>query len=409
MRYSGIINIYWFLFKFDCMDISIFFEPLELPDLNFTEESAGQRMGDLIRSYLDKENFPELGDVDIALVGVNEDRMAIGNEGCALAPNHIRSQLYKLFRGDYNPRIADLGNIKQGFAINDTYFALSSVLSELIKNKIVPLIIGGSQDLTFSNYLAYESLGQVINIVGIDSIFDLGKSQNELDSRSYLKKIILQQPNFLFNYTNIGYQSYFVDPESIKLMKNLYFDVYRLGVVRSKLEDTEPLVRNADMLTVDISAVRQSDAPGNGNASPNGFYGEEICQIMRYAGLSDKLSSIGFYEMNPKFDINNQTAHLTAQMIWYFIDGFYNRQHDHPYKDKEDYIKYTVSIKDHKDQLVFYKSKKSDRWWMDVPVKTNYRNVYERHHLVPCSYNDYEIACKDDIPDRWWQAYQKLM
>ena len=96
-------------------------------------------------------------------------------------------------------------------------------------------------------------------------------------------------------------------------------------------------------------------------------------------------------------------------MIWYFIEGFYNRKHDHPYKDKSDYVKYTVSIKDHKDQIVFYKSKKSDRWWMDVPVKKSFKNIYERHHLVPCSYNDYEVACKDDIPDRWWQAYQKLM
>ena len=192
-------------------------------------------------------------------------------------------------------------------------------------------------------------------------------------------------------------------------MKNLYFDVYRLGAVRENLEEVEPLVRNADMISVDVSAVRQSDAPGNGNASPNGFYGEEICKIIRYAGLSDKLSSIGFYEVNPRLDVNNQTAHLVAQMMWHFVDGYYNRKHDHPYKDKKDYVKYTVSIKDHKDQLIFYKSKKSDRWWMDVPVKNNYKNIYEKHHLVPCSYSDYETACKDDVPDRWWQAYQKLM
>ncbi|OQX76205.1 MAG: arginase [Bacteroidetes bacterium 4484_249] len=391
------------------MDISIYFEPLKLPELQIGEDSTSQRMGDLFRSYLNKDNFPELGDVDIAIIGVKEDRKAINNKGCANAPDYVRNQLYKLFKGDYNPRIADLGNIKQGHKIEDTYFALTTIISELIKNKITPLIIGGSQDLSFANYRAYESLGQVINIVGIDSVFDLGKTEQELNSQTYLNKIILHQPNFLFNYTNIGYQSYFVDPESINLMKNLYFDIYRLGKIRNNLEDAEPLTRNADMITVDISSIRQSDAPASGNASPNGFYGEEICQIMRYAGLSDKLSSIGFYELNPELDINNQTAHLVAQMIWYFIDGYYNRKHDHPYKDKDEYIKYTVSIKNHKDQLIFYKSKKSERWWMDVPVKTNYKSIYERHHLVPCSYNDYEVACKDDIPDRWWQAYQKLM
>ena len=391
------------------MDISFYFEPVELPDYKFKEETTGHRLGDSIRSYVNKDNFPDLGDVDIAIVGVTEERNAVNNIGCAHAPDYIRNHLYKLFRGDFSPQIADLGNIKEGHKIEDTYFALASIVAELIKNKIIPVILGGSQDLTFANYMAYEALGQVINIVGIDSVFDLGKTEQRLDSQSYLNKIILHQPNFLFNFTNIGYQSYFVDPEAIVLMKNLYFDVYRLGEIRKNLEDAEPLVRNADMITLDISAIRQSDAPGNNNASPNGFYGEEICQIMRYAGLSDKLSSIGFYEINPRLDVNNQTAHLVAQMIWYFIDGFYNRKHDHPHKDKRDYVKYTVSIKDHKDQLIFYKSKKSDRWWMDVPVKSNYKNIYERHHLVPCSYSDYEIACKDDIPDRWWQAYQKLM
>jgi len=391
------------------MDISLYFEPLELPDFNFKSEEVSHKLGDLIRSYVDKDSFPEYGDVDMAIIGVKEDRKSVNNEGCAHAPDYVRAELYKLFRGDYSPRIADLGNIKQGHSIEDTYFALSSAISELIKNKTIPIIIGGSQDLTYANYLAYESLGQVINVVAVDSMFDLGKNEDELDSRTYLNKIILHQPNFLFNYTNVGYQSYYVDPGSINLMKNLYFDVYRLGNIRENMEEIEPLARNADMFTVDISAVRQSDAPGNNNAGPNGFYGEEMCRIMRYAGLSDKLSSIGFYEVNPQFDRDNQTARLVSQMIWYFIEGYYNRQHDHPYKDKDEYVKYTVSIKEHKDQLVFYKSKKSDRWWMDVPVKKHYKNVYERHHLVPCSYNDYEVACKDDVPDRWWQAYQKLM
>jgi arginase family enzyme len=391
------------------MDISLYFEPVHLTDNDFSLNTGGQRLGDLIRRNLKNENFPDLSDTDIAIIGVNEERRAIGNPGCSHAPDFVRNQFYKLFRGDFKPKIADLGNIKQGHQVEDTYFALTTTLAELIKNKIIPVIIGGSQDLTFANYKAYESLGQVINILAVDSQFDLGDTEKEINSQSYLNKIILHQPNFLFNYTNIGYQTYMVDKESVKLMKNLYFDIYRLGVIRKQMEETEPLLRNADMITVDLSSVRQPDSPGNGNASPNGFYGEEICQIMRYAGLSDKVTSMGIYEFNPKYDQRHQTAQLIAQMIWYFVEGFYNRKNEHPGTEINDYIKYTVSIKDHKDQLVFYKSKKSDRWWMDVPVKSNYKNIYERHHLVPCSYGDYETACNDDIPDRWWQAYQKLM
>ena len=392
------------------MDLSFafYFEPVHITSFKFASDTQPKRLGDVINSYLEINEFPDASQCDIAIIGIKEDRKSINNEGCAKAPDVIRNYLYKLYAGNYNIRIADLGNIKPGFKIEDTYFAVTSVIAELLKNDIVPVIIGGGQDLTYANYLAYENLGQIINIVHVDDSFDLGSTDDPLNSKTYVSKIITHQPNFLFNYTNMGYQTYFVDQKAIDLMKKLYFDTYRLGVVRSNLQEVEPIVRNADMLCFDISAIKQSDAPGNGNASPNGFYGEEACQITRYAGLSDKLTSIGFYEINPTLDVNGQTSHLAAQMIWHFIDGFYNRKKDFPHKQKEEYIKYVVSIKNHQD-IIFYKSKKSDRWWMEVPCPVNLQVKYERHYLVPCSYNDYQTACNDDIPDRWWQAYQKLM
>jgi len=299
------------------MDISTFFSPVDLPGFHQEDEAQGQlRMADVIGIYSEEGNFPDYTTADLAVIGVKDDRNAVNNDGCELAPDTVRSYLYKLFPGPYTNKIVDLGNIRKGFNVADTYFALSSTVSELISNNVLPIIIGGGQDLTFANYKAYENLGQIINIVAIDPMFDLGKTENELDSQSFLSSIIVHQPNYLFNYANIGYQSYFIDQDALKLMKNLFFDTYRVGIVRESLEEVEPIVRNADMLSFDISSVRFADAPGNGNASPNGFYGEEACQIVRYAGISDKLTSIGFYEINPRFDHHGQTAHLVAQMIW---------------------------------------------------------------------------------------------
>lgn len=391
------------------MNISVFFEPIELPNIQpaFSQQKA--RLIDIIQSFNENSGFPDLEKVDIAIIGVTEDRNSISNEGCKDAPEHVRKYLYSLFQGPNKPRIADLGNVKNGHSVSDTYFAVSQIISELISNNVLPIIIGGSQDITYANYLAYEKLGQIVNIVSVDSSFDLGTIESDIDAKSYLSKIILHEPNYLFNYANIGYQTYFVDQEAIRLMKNLYFDAYRLGVVRSNMEEVEPVVRNADILSFDISAIRQSDAPGNQNASPNGFYGEECCQITRYAGMSDKLSSIGFYEFNPKFDNNGQTAQLVAQMIWYFIEGYYNRKGDFPFKNKEDYKKFYVPIENHDNELEFVKSKNSDRWWMKVPCKSSEKAKYERHYMVPCSYSDYLKANDHDIPDKWWQVYQKLM
>lgn len=351
-----------------------------------------------------------MSEYDIALIGVPEERGALNNSGCDNAPNELRKYLYDLFPGQWSSRIADLGNIKKGYTLNDTLFALTEVMTSLISNKVFPIVIGGSQSLTFAMYKAYESLDKIINIAVIDPRFDLGGDQDiELNSMNYLSKIILLKPNYLFNYTNIGYQTYFTDQSEIDLMSKLLFDTYRLGQVNADFKEIEPLVRNADLISFDMGAVRASDAPANGNASPNGFTGEQACQTTRYAAMSEKLSAIGFFELNPLFDRNGITSFLLAEMIWYVFEGYNQRKKDTPSLVNDDFIKYTVPTQDFKDGITFYKSRKTDRWWMEVICGNDNRLKYASHYIVPCSYNDYVTACESDIPDRWWQVYQKLM
>jgi arginase family enzyme len=325
-----------------------------------------------------------------------------------LAPDSVRSFLYRLFGGSFDAKVADLGNILEGHSVEDTYYAVKSSVDFLVRNNILPIIIGGSQDLTYAQFLGYKDLEQTINIVSIDSVFDLGNPDEETSNLSYLGKIILHQPNYLFNYSNIGYQSYLVDQSSMDMMTRLFFDVYRLGQIRDKIEEAEPIIRQADMVTFDITSIKHSDAPANPNASPNGFYAEEACQMMRYAGMNDRLSSLGIYELNPAFDISGKTAHLAAQMIWCFMDGYYNRKNDYPSRTNPDYMRFHVVMEDEKHEINFYKSKKSDRWWMEIPYPPHKNLKFERHTLIPCNYKDYDMATKNEIPDRWWQTYQKL-
>lgn len=389
-------------------EFSDYFEPVDIASLNGGEAYPRSTLSEIIDAYRERDFFPVLEEAHIAIIGVGEERRSFNNKGCMYAPDAVRRYLYGLYQGNYKARIVDLGNIKPGHNIEDTYFALKEVVNRLLRVQIVPVIIGGSHDLTFPQYLGYEEVHSTINIVSVDNSFNLGDADSVFDARSWLGKIILHQPNHLFNFSNIAYQTYLVDPKGIDLMAKLNFDTYRLGFVQKNLEEAEPIVRHADVLSFDMSAIRQSDASGNGNAGPNGLYGEEACQIMRYAGMSDKLSSVGIYEVNPGLDKRGHTAHLAAQMIWYFMEGFYSRKKDFPFKNIADYTKYRVSIKGHKSELVFYKSSISERWWMEVPYPGDKRLKYERHHLVPCSYRDYETACKEEMPDRWWQTYQKL-
>lgn len=393
------------------MSLTDFFTPIDLKNIIPKNGYYTSQLGSKINSY--SVSFPDLEEkVDIAIIGVQEDRNAINNPGCALAPDYIRNKLYLLHEGNYKTRIVDLGNIRQGATVTDTYFALKTVVGELVKNDVIPVILGGGQDLTYAQYLGYEQLEQKVDLVVIDSHFDLNDDEPDAESiettsESYLNKIFLHEPNYLFNYSNLGYQTYYASQDSLRVMEKLYFDVHRLGELSGNVSAAEPVIRNANMISFDMSAIRSSDAMGNANAGPNGFYGEEACQLVRYAGFNDKLTSIGFYEFNPAYDSNGQTAALIAQMIWYFFDGFYNRKKDFPLNPKSQYLIYKTSLKHDEHELVFVKSKKSGRWWMQVPYPTGgSRN--ERFHLVPCQYDDYKTAVSGEMPDLWWRTFQKL-
>ena len=362
-------------------------------------------LGNRMRIHTAQDDFPDLKNVKLAIFGVEEDRNSENNFGCGDNLHFIRRKLYELFPGNWNAEIADLGNVLKGETVTDTYFAVSEIITSLLKKDIIPIIIGGGQDLTYVNYRAYDSLEQTINITAVDSRFDMGSLDDELTSQSYLSKIIMQKPNNLFNYSNVGYQTYFNSQGEIELFDSLFFDTCRLGKAK-ELENIEPAFRNADIVSIDIGAIRQSEAPANNNASPNGFYGEEICAITRYAGISDKVSSFGIYEYNSKYDNNHQTASLIAQMIWYFIEGVNFRVKDYPFSGKENYQKYTVILEDD-DPLTFYKSNKTGRWWIEINILSD--NKYKRHALIPCTYKDYTEATKQIIPERWYKAMQKMM
>lgn len=382
-----------------------YLNPVDESLLIHAKMQSNQTFGQCIDVYTNQNGFPDLSTKKIAIIGVEEGRASVGNYGTGSNLDEIRKELYKLYPGNWPTSIADLGTIKSGNTIEDTYFALGNLLTYLIKNKIIPIIIGGGQDLTYANYRAYDKLEQTVNIVAVDNKFDLGSIEDELTSQSYLSKIVMNQPNNLFNFSNIGYQTYFNSQDEIALLDSLFFETYRLGEVSNAIQIVEPLMRDADIVSIDLSSIRNSDAPANNNATPNGFTGADICAISRYAGISDKVTSFGIYEYNSKLDNKTQTAQLISQMIWYFVEGVNYRANDYPFGLKDNYQKYIVPIEDH--ILNFYKSNKSGRWWMEINLNDN--NKFKRHALIPCTYQDYISSTNQEIPDRWIKTLKKLV
>lgn len=382
-----------------------YLSPIDDTLLMYSKTQPNKSIGQCIEIYTSTNNFPTLEKAKIAIIGVEEDRGAIGNIGTGNHLDSIRKEFYSLYPGNWPVHVVDLGNIKKGNTINDTYFALSNILSSLLKNKIIPIILGGGQDLTYANYRAYDTLEQTVNLACIDNKFDLGTMNDNLNSQTFLSKIVMDQPCNLFNYCNIGYQTYYNSQNEIDLLDSLFFETHRLGEVTNSLQIVEPALRDADIVSIDIASIKNADAPANNNATPNGFSGAEICAIARYAGISDKVSSFGIYEYNGNVDVKNLTAQLIAQMIWYFIEGVNYRANDYPFGLKDNYQKFIVPIEN--EVLNFYKSNKSGRWWMEISINEN--NKYKRHTLIPCTYQEYINATDQEIPDRWLNTLKKLI
>jgi len=352
-----------------------------------------------------KQSTPNLDGVSIAIFGVLETRNSVDHIGQSFELSEVRKSFYSLFPGNWNTSIADLGDIKNGASVEDTYFAVTELIKTLLENKIIPVVIGGSQDLTYANYRAYDTVKPMINIVNVDKSFDLGDSSKPITNSSYIGKVILEKPYNLFNYTALGYQTYFNAQEEIDLMEKLYFEYYRLGDVNKNIKTAEPVLRDADLVTIDLKSVKSSEVSIKQKYSPNGFDGKEICAISRYAGISNRVSSFGIYEYNPSAD-DESSSMLISQMLWYFIEGFNCRVQDDNFESTKDFNKYTVLVEG--QELVFFKSLKTGRWWIQTPFLSFSNTKNKKYSLLACMHEDYEQAIKGNIPERWYKACKKL-
>ena len=298
-------------------DLQDFLTPIPVHELN---NDIGYTDGQLAKHIAVYENeLPDITDADIVLVGINETRGSGVFDNNINAADCIRKQLYQLHYWHTDVIIADIGNIKTGATLNDSYAAVKTVLAELFRMNKTVVILGGSHDITLAQYFAYKELQQVVEATCIDATINL-KGENPLRSENFLLEMLTGEPNLVKHYNHIGFQSYFVHPRMLETMDKLRFDCYRVGTARENLEEMEPVIRNTHLLSFDISAIKHSDSPAS-SESPNGFTGEEACILARFAGMSNKVNSFGIYGYLPQQDDKELSAKQISQMLWYFIDG----------------------------------------------------------------------------------------
>lgn len=371
-------------------DLHEYLTSINLAEISGDTTYNDSQMASVIK--INEDEIPDLTDIDIVIVGVNEFRGNgfIAQENSADA---IRKKFYELHYWHKEISIADIGNIKSGASLADSYSAIAIVLKELFQVKKKVVIIGGSHDNTLAQYFAYKELNKIIDATVVDATIDL-RSESILRSENFLMEMLTSEPNMVRHYNHIGFQSYFVHPGMLETMDKLRFDCFRLGKVKEDLEEMEPVIRNSDLFSFDIAAIKNSDVPAS-TCSPNGFTGEEACSLARFAGMSSSISSFGIYGFDAAKDVNNLSALQIAQMLWYFIDGKNRSLQESSLKEKQNFNEYHTAFAE--VDTVFMQSKRTGRWWMQLPDKK----------MIACSYKDYLFASNNEIPERWLRAQER--
>ncbi|MFT3931974.1 MAG: formimidoylglutamase [Chitinophagaceae bacterium] len=375
----------------DYFNLTDFLLPINLAEISDDQLYHDGQIGKSIAVY--EEEFPDITDADIILVGCNEQRGNGKTNAGPSAADEVRKQFYQLYYWHEDLKLADIGNIKTGASLQDSYAAVKTVLNELLNEKKTVVLIGGSHDLTLAQYEAFTANKQLIEVSCVDSLIDLNIN-SPLRSDNFLMELLTSEPNFIQHYNHIGFQSFYVHPNMLETMDKLRFDCYRVGTVKESMDEMEPVIRNCQLLSFDVSAIAHAYAPGN-FISPNGFNGEESCTLMRFAGLSPNTSSIGIYGYDPSKDKDALTAKQISHMIWYLMDGRSRGRREAKLEEKEAFNEFHMAFAE--VQTVFLQSKKTGRWWMQLPD----------NKFIACSYKDYLLASSNEIPERWIRAQER--
>ena len=375
--------------------------PVDEENLKWQSILPKQILGKNIFIHTKNSGLPDLKGLRIVIIGLSETRNSFF-ESDNYKINNFRKVFYELYPGNWSLKIADLGNLPNGAKIEDTYFAIKEIGYHLKQMNIIPIFIGGSHDLIFPLYQVYQEFEELVNMVSVDRSFDFSQEDELISGRSYMSKIIMDKPNVLNNYTNLGYQSYYCAVEEKDLMDKLYFDGIRLGQLLDKIKISEPVLRDADIVGFDMKCLSWDAIADPLKGQPNGIDSRSICALSRYAGISDRVSFFGIYEISP----TPMMDQLLAQIVWYFIEGVYYRFNEYPINTNNGFLKYSVTLSN--QNLIFYKSEKSQRWWMELTNDSYLDNKTKTTTLLACTKEDYDSAILDIIPQRWYNAIKRL-
>ncbi len=378
-----------------------YFEPYKGHIATIPGLSGDERLNACVSFYKGQSDWFTNATFKVVIIGASEARNSVDNKACDKAPDKIRHYLYALSSLSEGLQIGDAGNIR-GNSLNDRYRALQEAVSWFVRRNIAVLVIGGSQDLTLpmAKGLLEGRKEGTINLAVGDAVLDIDVNSEDFSSRSWLSYLINELGSKLEDLVVFGTQAYLCSDSQRRFLDSRHYEMQRLGDLRGdNIRNSETLLRDAQAVSIDFRMIKNQPQFGSDLISKHGIEPFDICRILRYAGISERVAVTGIFDVY--LDENAESnAMLAAQMLWHFLDGFLGRAHDYPDEESGRYRQYLVPVEGLDEVLSFCRNSENDRWWMKAPQQ-------EGQRWVACSRDDYRMASRNEIPTKWWRLFRK--
>lgn len=283
-----------------------------------------------------KSPFQSNQNKTIALLGYSSDegvRRNHGRVGSSLGPDAIRKQLGKMPNHlTDNKQLVDFGNLECTDEDLETLQSdLSVAVKFLLENNAIPIILGGSHDLAYGHYNGlsqYLPEGKTIGIINFDAHFDLRPNTNGNNSGTPFYQIATahEAKNESIKYMALGIRKdantkdlfEFAETHHATYLQQKYFCMTYLEHVELRLMQ---FIEDVDYLytTIDLDGFSSAYAPGVSASSPMGFSPDIVLKSLKLILESGKLLGLDVVELNPNYDVDDQTAKLAASLVHYVI------------------------------------------------------------------------------------------
>lgn len=260
-------------------------------------------------------------------------RRNYGRIGAAEGPTAIREILAKFPIQKKEMTCYDAGDIV--CLDNDLEAAqteLGNAVNTLLKNGIIPIVLGGGHELAWGHFqgIAKRYPTENLGIVNFDAHFDMRPLLADHKGSSGTPFLQIAEAhnvaNRRFDYNCFGIQNSGNIKELFKTAKNnnaqfIYADDIQLGAVQKTQNFIDHVIYYNQIiyLSLCLDVFATPYAPGVSAPQPLGLTPWQVIPHVRKLAASGKVVSYDLAELSPKYDIDQRSAKLAANLIFEII------------------------------------------------------------------------------------------